>query len=356
MPYYVRLLKQPQISKQNGKAAVVTALITITTDLGDSFLAEDVQLDATVHFARPATPLTTTVCWKASNREQKIILGPLRQDLIDCPVQVSVRPASLVDADCLEGACIPKIISAWSPWFDSSSGKPVEKLVLRRFKTRRGPELQIWEETGNSIARHIWDAALAAIVEFQDSLTHGSGNLLRHDDSSPFNVVELGSGCGIVGIALAQMMPNCSVLLTDLEEVREIVQRNISTAQPAKNSQIEFHTLDWDEDLPEGIRARRHDLIFLSDCTYNCDALPALVETIRKLLDISPDAQVLVAWKKRCESEMVFFDLMQSAGLAVRGRPSHRLQQSSSPESDDEETPRVQILRFGSLVHTGAPS
>ncbi|WEW59297.1 hypothetical protein PRK78_004766 [Emydomyces testavorans] len=345
MPYYIRFLKQPQISKQNGNRSSITTLITITTDLGDSFFPEDVEVIATVQFARPVASLSQTVSWKAGSREQKVTFGAIRRDLVNCPAQFSIRPLAQNDVDSLEGARIIRVVSAWSPWFDASQGKFVEKLVLRRFKTRIGPELKLWEETGNSISRHIWDAALAAIVDFQENLTDLYGKRLPQNNNNEFNALELGSGCGIVGIALAQMLPKCSMMLTDTGEVQDIIHRNISAAQPAENSRIEFRTLDWNEEIPLEIKTRRHDLIFLSDCTYNSDALPALVKTVRNLLKISPAALVLVAWKKRCESELLFFDLMKAAGLAVLGQPSHPLQ-GSEPESESSEASKIQIYRF----------
>ncbi|EER28447.1 hypothetical protein D8B26_004795 [Coccidioides posadasii str. Silveira] len=350
MAHYIRFLKQPQITKKNGDSFFITTLFTITTDLGDSFLAEDVQLGATVQFARPIAPLKQAVCWQAGSREQKLTFGPIRRDLTNCTVQLCVRSVTeVMDADSLNGPHIPRVVSAWSPLFEISPGKrSVEKLVLRRFQPKIGAELKIWEETGNSIARHIWDAALAAIVEFHDNFSHRGGKPLRQNDNHAFNVLELGSGCGIVGIALAQMMSNCSVMLTDLEEVREIIHRNISTAQLAQSSLIEFQTLDWDEELPQAVKDRRHDLILLSDCTYNSDALPALVRTIKSLLEISPGASVLVAWKKRCESELVFFDLMKDAALAVVGESSPALQVAaeSDDDDDDHEAPEIKIFRF----------
>lgn len=156
MPFYIRFLKQPQVLKGNGNSSLITSLITITTDLGDSFLAEDVEITATVQFSRAVSPLKQTINWTAGSREYKITFGPIRGDLSRCSAQLSVRPTPVIEADCLEPTEAIRIISAWSPWFDASHGNSAEKLVLRRFKTGIGAELKIWEETGNSIARHIW--------------------------------------------------------------------------------------------------------------------------------------------------------------------------------------------------------
>jgi hypothetical protein len=141
-------------------------------------------------------------------------------------------------------------------------------------------------------------------------------HVLSIDRSQPLQVVELGAGCGIVGIALATMLPNCSVILTDLPEVEDIVTRNINAAQLAATSSLHYQNLDWD-DPPDQLCPRPIELILVSDCTYNADSLPALVSTLDRLVRTSPEAIILVALKRRHDSETVFFDLMRSAGFTA---------------------------------------
>jgi predicted nicotinamide N-methyase len=161
------------------------------------------------------------------------------------------------------------------------------------------------------------DAALAAIIFLEQVITGTEksmpalGRLLNSGKSS-VQVVELGAGCGIVGIALATMLANCEILLTDLPEVSEIVTRNINEASPKSSASIKFQTLDWDEPMPN-LTQGPIDLILVSDCTYNADSLPALVSVLGRLVRGSPGAMVLVALKRRHESEAVFFDLMRDA-------------------------------------------
>jgi hypothetical protein len=132
----------------------------------------------------------------------------------------------------------------------------------------------------------------------------------------PLQVVELGAGCGIAGIALASMLPACSVLLTDLPEVEDIITRNIDAAQLATMSSVQYQNLDWDHP-PDNLCPRPIELILVSDCTYNADSLPALVSTLDGLVRSSPGAIILVALKRRHDSETVFFDLMGSAGFTA---------------------------------------
>jgi len=138
--------------------------------------------------------------------------------------------------------------------------------------------------------------------------------LLRTPRSSPLQAVELGAGCGIVGIALATMLDNCDMLLTDLPEVEEIVTHNIKEARPQPSSRMHYQTLDWDEP-PRNLCSRPIDLILVSDCTYNADSLPTLVSVLDRLVRTSPEALILVALKRRHESEAVFFDLMRAAAF-----------------------------------------
>ena len=138
--------------------------------------------------------------------------------------------------------------------------------------------------------------------------------LLTVPRSSPLKVVELGSGCGMVGIGLTTMIKNCEALLTDMPEAEEIIKRNIAQSNPKANSVAKFQTLDWNEPSAE-LCDKPVDLILVSDCTYNSDSQPALVSCMERLVRGSPDALILVALKRRHDSEAIFFDLMQKAGF-----------------------------------------
>ena len=129
------------------------------------------------------------------------------------------------------------------------------------------------------------------------------------------NVIELGCGCGIVGISLAQTIPDCDVLLTDLPEVDELVARNIEVSKPAMSSHIEFAALDWNAPLPAAVQSRNFDLILAAECIYNTDSIPLLVNTLSALIKRSPKAAIIVSTKFRHESEKMFHDLAAKAGL-----------------------------------------
>jgi predicted nicotinamide N-methyase len=160
----------------------------------------------------------------------------------------------------------------------------------------------------------------------------------KTNDNKPIQAIELGSGCGVVGIALAQMLPRCSVTLTDLPEVQDIMARNLQHARSAPGSTCDFRELDWDEELDGD--SMPVDLILVSDCTYNADSLPSLVQVLSRLVHASPQAVVLVSLKRRHESEAVFFELMRRSAFAVLEESSCAL-----PAAYAEED-RVEMYTF----------
>ncbi|GKZ58238.1 hypothetical protein AnigIFM49718_004053 [Aspergillus niger] len=328
MVYYIRFLKTPRFQKQKPGSISVSALICITTDLGDAFLAQDVNLLVTLSLNDSGKLLyQEPLSWKAGRRELPIMLGPFSANISQQKIVLGVTATSpqkrSPSPDRLLGnSSLPLVMSAWSAPFGGSPSSVAEKLVERRFGPQDRLGLRIWEETGNSIARHIWDAAVASVVYLQQIVAGDPAvsvpllqGLLRGERNTPLHVLELGSGCGVVGIALAELLPQCSVVLTDLPEVEDIVTQNIAVAKPADSSELEFSTLDWDEELPSDLCGGSVDLVLVSDCTYNADSLPALVSVLSRLVQMSPEAVILVALKRRHESESIFFDLMQSAGL-----------------------------------------
>jgi len=129
-------------------------------------------------------------------------------------------------------------------------------------------------------------------------------------------VIELGSGCGIVGLELAHTYPTSDVLLTDLPEAMAILNHNVQSARFAsERGQIATTVLDWDNALPDEVSSKHWDVIIVSDCTYNSDSIPALVKTLISLVERSPAALIVVSMKVRHDSEAIFFDLMAGAKL-----------------------------------------
>ena len=163
MVYYIRFLKPPRIQRDKVRSLSISSLITVMTDLGDSFLADDVDLVVSLIIEVSNKVLCQrTLNWKAGKRELPMSLGPFPEQLSQYSFILCVSAASSHRGkspwpdDLLGNSGIPLVVSGWSPPFGGPKLSVAEKLVERRFDTNDGLALRIWEETGNSIARHIW--------------------------------------------------------------------------------------------------------------------------------------------------------------------------------------------------------
>lgn len=155
MVYYIRFLKTPRYLQQK-KAVFISALICITTDLGDDFLAENVDLVAT-WAQHPSQKVLhrESLKWEAGARQLSIMFGPLTLNNATEQAACLTIQSKDTQRDTLGVHSIPLVISGCSAPFGPES--EAEKLILRRLHVAdREQPLAIWEETGNSIARHIW--------------------------------------------------------------------------------------------------------------------------------------------------------------------------------------------------------
>jgi methylase of polypeptide subunit release factors len=121
------------------------------------------------------------------------------------------------------------------------------------------------------------DAGITLSCHISDLLDEGSTlarALFPSKRAKEICILELGTGCGMVGIAIAEIIRDSTVIITDLSEAQEIVERNISQAHPANGSTLNFQVLDWDAELPPNLQSpsSRLDLITAADCTYNADS------------------------------------------------------------------------------------
>lgn len=166
------------------------------------------------------------------------------------------------------------------------------------------------------------DASLGFLLYFrqglQTPLTPGVAsfqNLLQTSKVRRLQVLELGAGCGIVGIALAQLV-KCDLLLTDLEDAEDILARNVQSATPAPGSTLQAEVLAWGSGLSDRSNTK-FDLVLVSDCIYNPDSSLHLVETLRQLAAHSRHVLILVGFKRRHEADTIFFQRMQDTDFEV---------------------------------------
>jgi hypothetical protein len=147
---YIRFLKAPKL--ENG---TMSALLTITSDLGDSFLTKNVGLLAQVRTANDALLESHHLSWTSGQRVLRVRIQLQHPNFLK-PAPMAV-PTVLQISARRDG---PGIVAAWSSVADVRD--PAEALgagsqmVQRRITMADGTSIRIYEETGESIARHIW--------------------------------------------------------------------------------------------------------------------------------------------------------------------------------------------------------
>ncbi|KAL6881291.1 putative methyltransferase domain-containing protein [Trichoderma novae-zelandiae] len=380
--HYIRLLRPPKLAGSGGKIRL-ELVVTINTDLSDSLLAVQDALELVITAEVASSSGKTTwaltgrgeLAWKPGMRILKPSLHlPLHfikalAASSSAEICISAKPALsatgvhsiLKDAEDGGGLIMP----VWAQLRVNGNGHDDDHLCTRRLyfdgSSQEGDEgfLEIEEELGESMARHVWDGgvvtlcALAGIpasekcASNQEATMAAMRNILC--SAGELNILELGCGVGTLGIglcaALPQMRPagsgDATVLLTDLEDAETRTRANISRLRQNARvagqdaARLLYENLDW-EDGRQGrfgpqVQARRWDLVVLSDCTYNEDGLLALVETLSALhaSNVSKakaaggssfTTKVFVGTKPRHSSENAVFGLLDRAGWEMRAK------------------------------------
>lgn len=362
--HYIRFLRAPKVSIQKPWATVST-IITITTDLGDDFLATELPIYAFLvqdgdGSLEKSVVIKMNDTWKPGSRVLRLTLPKLPTSALNTSVQLLISTTSEYTRTAqLQHATIdlvPSVLHAWSTPFDLTHNDTADG-VERRLTISESLTLRIREEMGESIARHVWDAGVVLAALMRDILVLSSPednhSLLARRLRKPagLNAIELGSGCGIVGLQLALICERANVMLTDLPEAMEVLEQNIRTATLATGSRVSKAILDWDGELPEAVAHEVFDLVLISDCTYNCDSIPALIQMLGLLIDKSPKALVVVAMKVRHESEAVFHELIGKAGLRQCSQHTFKVPDRQR-QANGQELETVDIYVYQTVITT----
>jgi predicted nicotinamide N-methyase len=151
---------------------------------------------------------------------------------------------------------------------------------------------------------YLWDASIVLLKYFE--------HVNKRCDFTGMRVVELGAGCGLVGLALAWL--GAEVCLTDLYDQIDVMEANIDrnfgyrTSRSQEESEgsplvrpvnIRAGELDWSasaEDINEEYNPPV-DLIVGSDIIYAEEAVPLLINALNILS--SPKTNILIAHEGR---------------------------------------------------------
>lgn len=155
MPHYIRFLKTPRSTTLSSHVKV-SSIITIVTDLGDSFFYDDLCLKVRLIASnRDDCTLAQEFEWTAGSRELTITLQcPRYLAGKDARLHLSARDVPSYDLETPDQGS--RVVDAWSAPFQILNNAKAVSLIERRFSLRPGSVFSVWEETGNSIAHHIW--------------------------------------------------------------------------------------------------------------------------------------------------------------------------------------------------------
>ena len=157
MVHYIRFLKPPRIQTTDSAYVTIKSLITITNDLGDEFYPGDLILIADlvptgIEIMRPT--VQRMVLWTSGMRTVWITMERISLK-VHWPVQLHIaRSNARTDSPSVE--TFPDVLSAWSESFGIGSNTQASRRVERRFELTPGNMLRIYEDAGESIARHVW--------------------------------------------------------------------------------------------------------------------------------------------------------------------------------------------------------
>ncbi|ODA80640.1 hypothetical protein RJ55_03599 [Drechmeria coniospora] len=124
-------------------------------------------------------------------------------------------------------------------------------------------------------------------------------------------ILELGAGGGLVGLAVARGCVGSTLLLTDQDEMLQLMRHNIRLNEVG--STVGALVLNWGEPLPDDVVQQRPDVVLAGECVYFEPAFPLLMKTLHDLFELNEDAVVYFCFKKRRRADMQFVKMAKKA-------------------------------------------
>jgi predicted nicotinamide N-methyase len=177
-----------------------------------------------------------------------------------------------------------------------------KQAVLTReegYRSSLNPELviHILSCRVQGIAFQLWPAARSLCEYIQFHAIEFTGK----------TCIELGSGCGLVGLLCAStVIAARKTLITDMKPVEKHLQANIEAnleiiPYENKHEAVAPKTLEWGKPIEQAIlnEIKQFDYILLSDCVYWEELFDPLLCTLIELTDFSPRAVIYLSQTPR---------------------------------------------------------
>jgi len=177
------------------------------------------------------------------------------------------------------------------------SGEPLELCFKQRFTVTPGSV-----SSNDMTGTWVWPTARQMVERLQSDL-----NKLRGD--SPLRILELGSGCGLLGMSLAAT--GDEVVLTDHAENIKWLRENVELNQNVVGNRATTAVLQWGNEkdmvaVEKKLGDSHFDVIVGSDLIYDPSSHRVLKETMQRFA-MPNRAPVFLGYPDRGSSEPDFF-------------------------------------------------
>ncbi|XP_040825599.1 protein-lysine methyltransferase METTL21D isoform X2 [Ochotona curzoniae] len=177
---------------------------------------------------------------------------------------------------------------------------------VRVLEKRDGTVLRLQQYSSGGVGCVVWDAAIVLCKYLETPGFSGAGAHVL----SRRSVLELGAGTGAVGLMAATL--GADVVVTDLEELQDLLRINIDMNKHLVTGSVEAKVLKWGEEIED--LASPPDYILMADCIYYEESLEPLLKTLK---DVSGyETCIICCYEQRTmgknpEIEKKYFELLQ---------------------------------------------
>jgi predicted nicotinamide N-methyase len=200
--------------------------------------------------------------------------------------------------------------------------------------------------TIDTTGRWVWPTAVPLLHRLLDDCAASSSSSLSHSNT----VLELGAGCGVLGMGLAASGSFHQVILTDHNT--DWLHKNVERNRDLVGDRIQVHKLDWgmeqdarslEASLVDQQQQRQTTLDWIvgSDILYDPSSHRALVSTLRRFAEPN-NASILLAYPRRQDNEEAFVSIAKEH-FDIQIEPIKDEMISSTPTTKEYSLARLSL-------------
>lgn len=362
--YFIQFLEPPRILHQQGLASSdeIQATISIVGPSSDSPCNQHVLVFASVVSADDDDDgpcLAETHQWHPGMKSLRITFDVTNINVI-WPARMKVE-AGRQDGDTLtnlmesghkENANNPIFCTARSDLLDPNIEDQAAARTERHFTLSSERLLKVWESLEQTA--HQLRPEGIALLAYLDSVigngTHAAPELekkLALAASKRLRIIDFSQDCGLLGIGIAQLIPDCEITIADVPEAEAIVQDNIRQMFAAFSSTVTFEAIGPDQASSWTNSGKPIDLVFVANASYDDDESQSVVQVLAQVLARSPRVITVVTEPEMREKESRIMRTLLENGS------THCSKSQFPPEGSRRPSVDSQAPRFGIDVYKG---